>query len=41
MDALDKMYPPDAWECTRAQRIAKIQGNVNEITEARCREVGH
>ena len=38
--AWDKMYPPDAWECERARRIAKIQGNVNEITEARCREVG-
>jgi len=39
MDAWDKMYPLDAWECARARRIAEIQGNVNEITEARCREV--
>jgi deoxyribonuclease-1 len=38
--AWDKMHPPDAWECIRARRIAKIQGNVNEITEARCKEVG-
>ena len=40
MEAWDKMYPPDQWECTRARRIAKVQGNANEITEARCREVG-
>jgi deoxyribonuclease-1 len=39
-EAWDKMYPPDAWECTRARRIAKIQGNANEVTEARCQEVG-
>ena len=40
MEAWDKMYPPDQWECTRARRIAKVQGNVNEITENRCREHG-
>jgi deoxyribonuclease-1 len=40
MEAWDRMYPPDAWECTRARRIAAIQGNANGITEARCREVG-
>jgi len=38
--AWDRMYPPDAWECERARRIARVQGNSNEITEARCREVG-
>ena len=40
MEAWDKMYPPDQWECIRARRIAKVQGNVNEITEARCKELG-
>ena len=40
MNAWDRMYPPDAWECARARRIARIQGNANEFTEARCREVG-
>jgi deoxyribonuclease-1 len=40
MDAWDRMYPPDAWECARARRIAKIQGNINQITESRCKEVG-
>lgn len=40
MNAWDKMYPPDAWECTRAKRIKAIQGNVNEVTETRCRKIG-
>ena len=40
MEAWDAMYPPDAWECLRADRIAAIQGNRNEITEARCAENG-
>jgi len=40
MEAWDKMHPPDAWECTRARRIAAIQGNRNETTEARCQEAG-
>ena len=40
MNAWDRMYPPDAWECARARRIARIQGNANEFTEARCREAG-
>lgn len=29
MDAWDKMYPASEWECTRAARIKKIQGNSN------------
>ena len=40
MDAWDSMYPPDSWECTKARRIAKIQGDANEVTEKRCAEVG-
>ena len=40
MAAWDKIYPPDAWECERARRISRVQGNQNAITEARCREVG-
>ena len=40
MNAWNKIYPPDAWECTRARRIKAIQGNANEITEARCKEAG-
>ncbi|MCL2259125.1 MAG: endonuclease [Cystobacterineae bacterium] len=40
MQAWNKTYPPTPWECTRARRIAKIQGNMNKITETRCKEVG-
>jgi len=40
MKAWNKTHPPTPWECTRARRIAKIQGNVNQITEARCKEIG-
>ena len=40
MQAWDKMYPPDIWECTRARRIEVIQGNKNNITETRCKEFG-
>ena len=40
MEAWDRMYPPDVWECTRARRIAALQGNPNKITQARCEEVG-
>lgn len=35
-EAWDKLYPVDSFECTRAQRIEKIQGNKNKILEARC-----
>ena len=38
MEAWDKMYPPDAWECTRARRIEALQGNPNAITQKRCQE---
>ena len=36
-EAWDRMFPPNAWECERAQRIRRIQGNPNPITESRCR----
>ena len=36
MMAWDKMYPVDKWECERASRIAKLQGNKNNIVESRC-----
>jgi len=35
-EAWNRMYPPDAWECERALRIWKIQGNPSEITEKMC-----
>jgi len=36
MTAWDIMYPVDKWECERASRIAKLQGNKNKIVESRC-----
>lgn len=36
MNAWDKMYPVDLWECTRAKRIEAIQGNKNMIVEQAC-----
>ena len=40
MDAWDKMYPVDAWECTRARRIERLQGNENPFVKERCQETG-
>ncbi len=36
MQAWDKQYPVSPWECERARRIEKLQGNKNEIMAARC-----
>ena len=30
-DAWNKSDPVDEWECERAKRIERIQGNVNEV----------
>ena len=38
MSAWNKMYPVDAWECKRAQRIEKIQKNTNEFVKQPCIE---
>lgn len=38
MDAWDKMYQVDAWECTRAKRIEKLQGNENPFVKEKCQE---
>ncbi len=35
--AWDKMYPVTEWECRRAEKIQKIQGNENQILSDRCR----
>lgn len=40
MDAWDKMYPVDAWECERARRIERIQKNRNEIVAKACEKAG-
>lgn len=36
MSAWDKQYPVSSWECKRAERIEKLQGNVNTIIKERC-----
>lgn len=35
-DAWDKMYPAQAWECERAERIERLQRNSNEILKTAC-----
>lgn len=40
MDAWDRMYPVDQWECTRAKRIEAIQGNENPLVKEKCFEAG-
>lgn len=40
MQAWDKMYPVDSWECQRACRIEKIQKNQNQIVRNACNEKG-
>jgi deoxyribonuclease-1 len=37
-EAWDRQFPPDAWECRRAEKIRAIQGNENTFVTARCRE---
>ncbi|TMP18848.1 endonuclease [Pseudoalteromonas sp. S2893] len=40
MNAWDKMYPVDAWECTRAEKISKLQKNQNDVVKSRCESIG-
>ena len=40
MDTWDAQHPVDQWECTRAKRIEKIQGNENPIVKAQCQKAG-
>ena len=35
-EAWDRQFPPDDRECERERRIARIQGNRNEITASQC-----
>ena len=35
-DAWNQSDPVDQWECERARRIEKIQGNVNEVVMRDC-----
>lgn len=36
MHAWNKMYPVSTWECLRAERISKIQGNRNTLVTEQC-----
>lgn len=36
MDAWDKQYPIEKWECVRAKRIERIQGNQNPFVKEPC-----
>ena len=40
MEAWNRMYPADEWECTRAERIARIQGNPNRFVVEACLRAG-
>lgn len=40
MMAWDKTHPVDAWECERARRIEKLQGNKNKIVIEQCEKTG-
>ena len=40
MKAWDKQYPVDKWECTRAKRIEKLQGNENKFVKEPCHAAG-
>lgn len=39
-EAWDKMFPVDAWECTRAKRIEALQGNENARVKEPCKKAG-
>lgn len=36
-EAWDEQDPVDRWECERARRIARIQGNVNQVLDLACK----
>lgn len=36
----NQLYPVDAWECSRARRIEKIQGNANKFVKEPCQKLG-
>lgn len=40
MNAWDKMYPVDDWECTRAKKISSLQKSENNVVKGRCEASG-
>lgn len=39
-NAWNRMFPVDQWECTRAKRIEKLQGNENRFVKEPCQQAG-
>lgn len=40
MNAWDKVYHVDVWECTKAKKIASLQSSQNKVVESRCNAAG-
>lgn len=40
MDAWDKMYPVNTWECKRVKKISNLQKSKNNIVLSRCQSAG-
>jgi deoxyribonuclease-1 len=40
MNAWDKTYPVDEWECTRALKITVLQASKNNVVKSRCEIAG-
>ncbi len=40
MNAWDKTYPVDEWECTRALKITILQASKNNVVKSRCEIAG-
>nr|WP_246616432.1 endonuclease [Thaumasiovibrio subtropicus] len=40
LQAWDKQYPVDVWECERDKRIARVQGNHNPYVQQACMAAG-
>ena len=36
MQAWDKQFPVSKWECERAKRIEKLQGNIDKVLDLKC-----
>ena len=37
MEAWARQFPVEPWECKRAERITRLQGNENSVLVSRCR----
>ena len=40
LNVWNKQFPVTPWECERAYRIEKVQGNANEIVKPLCQKAG-